>query len=63
MTSSWQQTVAKSRYHFDRHRLDPRWDTVTGLGWIDPEQWRDDIEDIINSSTAATWATRYGTNV
>ena len=58
MTSSWQQTVAKSRYHFDRHRLDPRWDTVTGLGWIDPEQWRDDIENIINSSTAATWATR-----
>jgi hypothetical protein len=58
MTSSWQQTVAKSRYHFNRHRLDPRWDTVTGLGWIDPEQWRDDIENIINSSTAATWATR-----
>ena len=58
MTSSWQRTVATSRYHFDRTRTDPRWDTVTGLGWLDPDAWRDDIEDIVNDSRQATWATR-----
>jgi len=58
MTSSWQRTVATSRYHFDRTRQDPRWDTVIGLGWLDPEAWRDDITEIIKHSRPATWETR-----
>ena len=58
MTSSWQRTVATSRYHFDRTRQDPRWDTVKGLGWIDPEAWRDDLGEIIKHSRPATWETR-----
>jgi hypothetical protein len=58
MKSSWDSTVLKSRYHFDRTRMDPRWDTVIGLGWIDPDAWSGDIEDIVNESTQATWATR-----
>jgi hypothetical protein len=58
MMSSWQHTVATSRYHFDRTRQDPRWDTVTGLGWIDPEAWCDDLGEIIEHSQPATWETR-----
>jgi len=58
MMSSWQQTVTKSRYHFDRTRQDPRWDTVTGLGWIDPEAWQDDLNTIIRDAAPATWQTR-----
>lgn len=58
MKSSWEKTVTKSLYHFDRNRIDPRYDTVVGLGYIDPEAWRDDINKIVESSTAATWASR-----
>lgn len=58
MTSSWQQTASKSRYHFDRTRQDPRWDTVIGLGWLDPESWQPDIAAIIEAAVPATWATR-----
>lgn len=58
MKSSWDSTVLKSRYHFDRTRRDPRWDTVIGLGWIDPEAWHADLANIVDNSQEATWATR-----
>lgn len=58
MKSSWESTVQKSRYHFDRNRIDPRYDTVVGLGYIDPEAWRDDIDSVIADSQSTTWASR-----
>jgi hypothetical protein len=57
-TSSWEETVRKSRYHFNRNIIDPRWDTVIGLGFIDPKNWSDSIDQIIASTRPATWATR-----
>jgi hypothetical protein len=35
MISSWDESRAKSAYHFDPLIKDPRWDTVIGLGHID----------------------------
>jgi hypothetical protein len=58
MKSSWQDTALRSRYHFDKHRIDPRWDTVIGLGWIDPEAWHNDINEIVSQARPATWETR-----
>ena len=58
MKSSWEDTVSQSRYHFDSKRQDPRWDTVIGLGQLDPDQWRDDLDTIIDNSKPATWETR-----
>ena len=58
MKSSWEETVKRSKYHFNTERMDPRWDTVIGLGRLDPELWRHDIEDIIFQARPSTWSTR-----
>ena len=57
-TSSWEETARRSRYHFDKTRIDPRWDTVIGLGYLDPDLWQDDINDILKNAEPATWRTR-----
>jgi hypothetical protein len=56
-TSNWDQAQIRSAYHFDPQRIDPRWDTVQGLGHITPT-WQNDIDSIIDKSGATTWATR-----
>lgn len=56
--SSWQETASTSRYHFDRTRMDPRWDTVIGLGQLDSGQWSWDLNKIIEESHPVTWETR-----
>lgn len=58
MKSSWKETTSRSRYHFDRTRVDPRWDTVIGLGYIDPEVWHDDLTHVVKTAEPATWQTR-----
>lgn len=58
MKSSWQDTASTSRYHFDRTRQDPRWDTVIGLGQLDASNWGHDIDRIVKESQPATWETR-----
>lgn len=57
MKSSWDTTRESSAYHFHTQTLDPRWDTVIGLGRLTPT-WTDDIEHIVTQSKPATWATR-----
>ena len=57
MRSSWDETRAKSAYHFDPALKDPRWDTVTGLGHITP-CWTEELKEIIATATPATWANR-----
>jgi hypothetical protein len=58
MNSSWDETVSKSKYHFNRQVMDPRWDTVIGIGHIDPREWNDRLDEIIHSARPATWSTR-----
>jgi hypothetical protein len=55
--SSWDDTVAKSKYHFDTTIKDPRWDSAVGLGHITP-CWTDELKEIISTAKPATWATR-----
>jgi hypothetical protein len=57
MESNWELTKQKSQYHFDPTIIDPRWDSVTRLGNFIPN-WATELEEIIQSSRPATWATR-----
>ena len=57
MISSWDATKQGSAYHFNTQQMDPRWDTVIGLGRLTPT-WVSDIENIVEKSKPATWATR-----
>jgi hypothetical protein len=57
MQSSWDETQARSNYHFDPTRQDPRYDTVIQLGQFAP-CWQSELSDIIAESKPATWATR-----
>jgi hypothetical protein len=57
MQSSWDETRARSRYHFDPTRMDPMYDTVNYLGQFAP-CWTTELADIITESKPATWATR-----
>lgn len=55
--SSWWKTVQRSAYHFNPDIMDPRWDTVIGLGRLYPT-WLQDLAYIRDQSVPATWATR-----
>jgi hypothetical protein len=57
MQSSWDETRARSRYHFDPTRMDPLYDTVNYLGQFAP-CWQQELEAIVEESRPATWATR-----
>jgi hypothetical protein len=57
MRSSWDETKAKSNYHFDNLRYDPNVDGHIFLGNIEP-CWQDELTEIINNSKPATWETR-----
>lgn len=57
MKSSWDNTKKTSCYHFNTQQMDPRWDTVIGLGHITPN-WVNDLPAIIEQSRPATWETR-----
>jgi hypothetical protein len=57
MISSWDSTKARSQYHFDNTLIDPRYDTVIRLGKITPN-WQEQLKDIIEQSTPASWRTR-----
>lgn len=55
--SSWNQTRARSNYHFNAREQDTRSTVMTDLGHV-PVTWQWDIEDIIADSQPATWRTR-----
>lgn len=57
ITSSWEETKAKSKYHFDNFKNDPQMDKVTVLGHIKGD-WSKEVKDIITDSKPATWETR-----
>jgi hypothetical protein len=55
--SSWDETKAKSAYHFDPTKIDARWDMAVGLGKFE-NVWANEIADIVKNSRPANWATR-----
>jgi len=57
MKSSWDETKAKSKYHFDSKKIDPKYDTVTKLGNLVGD-WSNELTDIIANAKPATWETR-----
>jgi hypothetical protein len=57
MQSSWDETRAHSKYHFDPKRMDPLYDSVTYLGQFAP-CWQNELATIVAESRPATWATR-----
>jgi hypothetical protein len=57
MKSSWDETRAKSTYHFDPAKIDLKEDCIQTLGHVEPTWW-EDLDTIIKSANPATWETR-----
>jgi len=57
MKSSWEESKAKSKYHFDNFKNDPEFDKVTTLGHITGD-WSAEVAEIIKNSKPATWENR-----
>lgn len=57
MISSWDETKQKSQYHFDNTIMDPRWDTVIGLGHVNAD-FKSMLDNIVDNSKPANWETR-----
>lgn len=57
MISSWDKTVANSKYHFDTKKMDVFYDSVTHIGNIKCD-FTETVKKAIENSSSATWATR-----
>jgi len=57
MKSNWEITKARSQYHFDTTKWNPKWDTVQQLGHIEPN-WTVELAQAIEDSQPVTWRTR-----
>lgn len=57
MLSSYDKTKQLSQYHFDTSIMDPRWDTVIGLGRFSGE-WQQEVQEAIKMARPASWETR-----
>jgi hypothetical protein len=57
MKSNWEATKARSQYHFDTEKWNPKWDRVERLGWIKPV-WENELAEAIESAYPVTWRTR-----
>lgn len=57
MKSSWEETVAKSTYHFNPKLAESAWHVFTEHGRL-TNTWEDDLPSIIENSKPASWATR-----
>lgn len=55
--SNWAITKARSQYHFDNHKMDPRWDTVQLVKQI-ANTWAEELPGAIDASRPVTWRTR-----
>ena len=53
MKSSWDQTQARSQYHFDTQQMDPRWDTAILVKQF-AVTWADELQTAIDSSYPVT---------
>lgn len=55
--SSYEEMAKQSAYHFDPNRMDPRWDTVQGLGHFDSD-FTEECQWIKEHSQSSSWRTR-----
>lgn len=55
MQTNYEFTKARSSYHYDTSRMDPRWDCVHGLGKFDGE-WQDYVPTAVKMSKIVNWA-------
>lgn len=55
--SNWEFTKVTSNYHFDTKIMDPRWDTIHGLGKFVGD-WDDEVDTLIADAKAISWRTR-----
>jgi hypothetical protein len=59
MRSSWEETKAKSNYHFDNFKNDPQVDKVTHMGrFLAEDRFKAELDTIIKGAKPATWETR-----
>ena len=57
----YEEAKSLSAYHFDKTRMDPRYDTVVGLGSFSGD-WSDEVADMVERATPVSMAIR-GNNV
>ncbi len=57
MESNWEIQKAKSNYHFDNTKMDPKWDTIEYLGRFSGN-WSKEVAQAIESARPATWRNR-----
>jgi hypothetical protein len=57
MNSNWELTKARSQYHFDKEKWNPKWDRVERVGTI-PVTWQNDLSEVLQSAQPVTWRTR-----
>ncbi len=57
MKSNWDITRARSQYHFDTAKIDPRWDTVILIKQFE-NTWAEELQAAIDASYPVTWRTR-----
>jgi hypothetical protein len=60
--SNWEIQRAKSAYHFDPKVVDPRWDTVIGIGRIVGD-YSEEIEQVLETAKSVTWRNRAKTGL
>jgi hypothetical protein len=60
--SNWEIQRAKSAYHFDPKVIDPRWDTVIGIGRVVGD-YKEEIEQALETAKAVTWRDRASTGL
>ena len=46
MISNWENSKAKSKYHFDNFKMDPNYDTIIKLGQLKGD-WSSELKDLI----------------
>lgn len=57
MKSNWEITRARSEYHFDNTKMDPRWDCVQLVKQFE-NTWAAELQAAIDASRPVTWRTR-----
>ena len=57
MKSAWEITKARSQYHFDPERWNPKWDRVERVGRIEP-CWSAELQHVLAQAQPVTWRTR-----
>jgi hypothetical protein len=57
MISNWEESKAKSNYHFDNFKNDPQVDKITHLGKLIGD-YKQTVAEAIASAKPATWETR-----